>query len=169
MKKVIFLFVLALFLHGCLTTKTIKRHCSDFAALCLTDGVVKTDTIRVPVQVIIQDTVYVKLPKDTVKVVDTLVVVNNVANLPMKTYSFGIIWVAVGVTNNVLDVQASLKDSSLLVPIIDTVYVYRDIINTQHNQVVKQDEKGNTANYILIAVFVLAVLIFIYLIKKGRS
>lgn len=123
MKKLIYLIcVLAtVLLNGCMTVKRIERNCDKFAQICITE---KETVIQYRDTTIYRtDTVVVKLPRDTVKLTDTVQVINNLAYLPSVHKKFGLIGVDAGVRHSVLRVNAYLTDSTLLYAEPDTVHL----------------------------------------------
>ena len=135
MKKIIlFLFLEALF-SGCLTVNRIQKNCDKFAKICTVNQIeivyrdttiYRTDTIRVP------------LPKDTVKITDTIQVINNVAWLPPVHKQIGIIGVDASVEWSLLNINAYLTDSTLLHTHKDTIVLEKVIKEQSETKIVKQ-------------------------------
>jgi hypothetical protein len=119
-----------------MTTKRMKKHCDDFAMVCV-----------VPVKKVIEyrDTVIyldrvvpVKLPPVTITIRDTVLVTNN-ENKPISGAKVhispihrvdGIIKIDAIIRNNNLIVNVELIDSTILVPIKDTIYLKAAIKET---------------------------------------
>lgn len=118
MKKIIFVLI-TLSLQGCLTIGQIERNCDKFAKLCAPVTVTEyRDTTFY-----VKDTLYYKLPNDTVTIRDTVMIVNNLCQMPVVYKKFGIINVSAGVNNSLLKVNAWLTDSTILISHIDTVFI----------------------------------------------
>lgn len=118
MKKVIFVLI-SLSLQGCLTIGQIERNCDKFAKLCAPVTVTEyRDTTFY-----VRDTLYWQLPRDTVTIRDTVMIVNNLCQMPTIYKKFGVINVSAGVTNSWLKVNAWLTDSTILIDHIDTVFI----------------------------------------------
>jgi len=108
-----------------MTTNRIRRHCADFAALCITDHEVSynyRDTVikifdSIPIAVEIK----VPIPIDSVIVRDSVRVINGRAYMPPIHKQQGIIAMDIFVKNSRLDGKAYLTDSTIH-------YIYRDTI-----------------------------------------
>jgi len=123
--KYLILLIFISSLTSCLTVKRIEKNCDKFAKVCITETV-KEIQYR-DTTIYIDKLIPVKLPKDTVKVTDTLRIVNNQVNLNKIHKRFGTIAVDVSVTNSILNVNAYLIDSTILVRVKDTVYIEKAI------------------------------------------
>lgn len=127
MKKLI-LIVLAFLFSGCLTVNRIHRNCDKFAQVCITETekvIVYRDTV-----IYRNDTILVQLPRDTVKIIDTVRIINNRAYLPPVYKQFGLIGVDASVIASVLKINAYLTDSTILQPLRDTI-VLKDAVKDQ--------------------------------------
>ena len=126
--KLIYLILITVLSTSCLTVKRIERNCDKFAKVCITESVTKIvyrDTI------IFKDRIVkIKLPSDTVRITDTITIINNRGYLPERYKEFGVIWASASVRNSVLSVRAGLIDSTILVPIKDTIRI-KDAITNQ--------------------------------------
>ena len=120
MKRAGFIFVLMLALSSCLTVGRIERNCDKFAKICLQDQVTvityrdttifRVDTLRVP------------LPyRDTVRIHDTVKIVDNLAYMPLVRRRFGLVGVDAWVNKSVLGVKGYLTDSTILHAHRDTI------------------------------------------------
>ncbi len=119
--KTLNFILICLLLTSCLTVKRIEKNCDKFAKVCVTPTtvtVIKKDTT-----IFIHDTIFVTLPKDTVYLTNTITVKDGVATMPKVTKSYGVISVSAWVDKSVLSVYAFLKDSTILVPVRDTVTI----------------------------------------------
>ena len=118
--KLLLILLTTLLLSSCLTVSRIQRNCDKFAALCVTEKetvveyrdttIYRTDTIRVPIPY-----------RDTVKITDTVRIVNNLAYLQPVRKRFGIIGVDASVQRSILNVNAYLTDSTILHTRRDTI------------------------------------------------
>lgn len=124
LKFIIFTFLI-LNLTSCLTVGRIKRNCDKFATVCVT--ATETQTVYRDTTVYIHDTIRFNLPADTVKLTDTIRIINNRAYLPPVYKRFGLVWASAKVVNNVLDLQAGLTKTELLKPVHDTIYIEKAI------------------------------------------
>jgi|GEM_PF-2647396 len=107
-------------LAGCLTVGKIQRNCDKFAAICVTGTT--TQTIYRDTTIYRTDTIRVPLPyRDTVRIVDTVKIINNKAFLRPVHKEFGIIGVDAWVNYSVLGVKAYLTDSTILHARTDTI------------------------------------------------
>lgn len=136
------ILILAFVLFGfssCLTVGKIQRNCDKFAKVCITSSQTETVTeiIYRDTTIIITDTVAVFLPPDTVRITETVEVINNKANLPPIYRQYGLIGVNASVYNSVLNVAAWLTDSTILQPRIDTVLI---------NNAIKQQNTATRIN-----------------------
>lgn len=118
MKRLLLLILLEASLSSCMTTKRIQRHCEDFAQLCGTDQVttVYRDTV-----IYKHDTIRVTLPRDTVRLTDTVTVMQGIASMPKITDQHGVITAESWVDHNLLFTNAWLNDSTLLQQRTDTI------------------------------------------------
>lgn len=123
MKKLIFLICVSaiVILTGCLSVGRIERNCDKFAKLCI----IEKETIIVIKDTTIYrtDTVLVELPRDTVKLTDTVTIINNQAFLPPVHKEFGIVGVDAWMNFSILNVRGYLIDSTLLYIEPDTVFL----------------------------------------------
>lgn len=134
------LILICIFLTSCLTVKRIEKNCDKFAQICVTETVVKT--VYRDTTIFVDRIIKVPLPKDTVRLTDTVRVINDKCYLPMRHKKFGLVWVSAGVVNSVLNVTAGLTDSTILVPIHDTIFIKDAVSNTTtDNTVVLPPEK----------------------------
>lgn len=123
MKKLTLLVCVSVMLlaNGCMTVGRIKRNCDKFAQICITE---KETVVEYRDTTIYRtDTVIVELPRDTVKLTDTVKIVNNKAFLAPVHKEFGIVGVDAWVNFSVLNVNAYLTDSTLLYTETDTVFL----------------------------------------------
>jgi len=104
-----------------MTVNRIKKHCAEFAQICVTEH--KVEIQYRDTTVYVTDTIEITLPRDTVQIIDTVKIVNNLAYLPTIHKEFGMIGVDAGVDRSILSVNAYLLDSTLLVTEIDTVFL----------------------------------------------
>ena len=126
--KAINFILICLLLTSCLTVKRIERNCDKFSQVCVTDS--KT-VIEYRDTVIYKDRIIkVKLPKDTVQIIDTLIIEYNRCQLPYTYKTFGNVWASVKVENSVLNMKAGLLKNVIQVPVRDTIYIEKAITNT---------------------------------------
>lgn len=125
MKKLIYISFLMLIFSSCLTVGKIQRNCDKFAQVCTTEKV--TETVYRDTTIFKTDTVKITLPRDTVKLTDTVTVINNMAYLAPVYKRFGLIGVNAGVEANILNVNAWLTDSTILQPVSDTILIEKAI------------------------------------------
>lgn len=121
MKKLIFLICVSAIvsLTSCLSINRIERNCDKFAKICIRD---KETVIEYRDTVIFRtDTVQIVLPRDTVKLTDTIRIVNNKAFLRPVHKTFGLVGVDAWVNFSVLNVRGYLTDSTMLYTEQDTV------------------------------------------------
>lgn len=129
MKKIIILLLIAAAGTSCLTVKRIERNCDKFAKVCVTETV--KETVYRDTTIFRTDTIRVPLPfRDTVKITDTVRIINNLAYLPTVRKEFGLIGVDAGVNASILKVNAWLTDSTILHPLRDTIIINDAISNT---------------------------------------
>ena len=121
MKNIINAILLLLLTTSCLTVGRIQKNCDKFAKVCVT-GTTKEIVYR-DTTIYITDTLLVPLPKDTVEITDTITIINNQAFLPQQHYQKGIIGVDLGVKWSVLNINAYLTDSTILYPVLDTIFL----------------------------------------------
>ena len=126
MKKLLVIFGLIIGLQSCLTIGRIERNCDKFAKLCVTDR--ETTTIYRDTTIYQRDTILVPLPyRDTVRITDTVRIVNNQAFLKPVHKEFGLIGVDAWVQFSVLGVKAYLTDSTILHVRNDTIFLEKVI------------------------------------------
>lgn len=128
--RFLILFLWAILMSSCMTVDRIQRNCDKFAAICVpeTEKVIeyrdttiyRLDTIRVPLHV-----------RDTVRLSDTIRIVNNVAWLPPIRKQIGLIGVDAWVNHSILNVNAYLNDSTILYPVRDTITIEKAIKEEQ--------------------------------------
>jgi len=104
-----------------MTVNRIQRNCDKFAQICITEK--ETVTIVRDTTIFRTDTVLVQLPRDTVRLRDTVRIENGVAWLAPLHREFGLISVDASVKASVLSVDAYLNDSTLLYAEPDTVHL----------------------------------------------
>ncbi|NQU54065.1 MAG: hypothetical protein HQ522_16170 [Bacteroidetes bacterium] len=127
MKALIYLLAF-MSLSSCLTVKRIEKNCDKFAKICITETkkvIEYRDTT-----IYVDRIVTVPLPKDTVMITDTVRIINNRCYLPVKYKEFGLVWARASVDNSILNVHAGLTDSTILVPVHDTVFLDNAITST---------------------------------------
>ena len=121
--KTINFILICILLTSCLTVKRIERNCDKFSRVCITDS---RKVIEYRDTIIYKDRIIkVQLPKDTVKIVDTLYIENNKCFLPYTRKTFGNIWASAKVDNSILDLKAGYVKNVIQVPIHDTIYIER--------------------------------------------
>ena len=169
MKKLISLFLLIMIFNSCLTVKQIERNCDKFAQICITE--VLKETVYRDTTIYRTDTIKVQLPTDTVRITDTVKIIKGMAFLPTIHKEFGIIGVDAGVHYSILKVSAYLTDSTILVPIRDTITL---------EKVIKEQSSVSTIEvkyipsfykftfYMFFMVSIILIGMFIYFIKKRR-
>lgn len=119
MKKLIVFVLTTMLLSSCLTVGRIQRNCDKFEQICVAEK--ETVTVYRDTTIYLTDTVLVQLPRDTVKLTDTITVSNGVASLDPVHREFGLIGVDAWVRSSVLNVDAYLTDSTMLYIEPDTV------------------------------------------------
>lgn len=135
MKNLFFLCALLclLWFNSCLTVNRIQRNCDKFAQICTTDRTTETryrdTTIYVEKQIYVDKIVKVPIPghTDTVRITDTVQIVNNQAFMKSIHKQQGIIGVDASVFRSLFTVNAYLTDSTILYNYIDTLN-YQDSI-----------------------------------------
>jgi hypothetical protein len=91
----------------------------------------------------------------------------------MRHKKFGLVWVSAGVINSVLNVTAGLTDSTILVPVHDTIFIKDAVTNTTtDNTVVLPPEKYIPKFYkftfwLFIFVVVIGIGYIVYRFKSG--
>ena len=134
-RKFVICAIIALLFSSCLTVNRIQRNCDKFAAICTVEK--ETVTVYRDTTIFRTDTIRVPLPRDTVRITDTVKVINNQAFLKPVHKQFGIIGVDAWVNFSVLGVQAYLTDSTILHVEKDTIYLEKVIKETGTTQTVK--------------------------------
>ena len=119
-------FCLLLF-SSCLTVKQIERNCDKFAKVCTTTS--QTITTTRDTTIYKTDTLFFNLPADTVKIVETVHIVNDQAQIKPVNKKMGFIGVNAFIKNNSLNINAWLTDSTILIPHRDTIFL-NDAIST---------------------------------------
>lgn len=115
----LFTFYFLLF-PSCLTISRIQRNCDKFAQICVTEK--ETVTVYRDTTIFRTDTIRVPLPyRDTVKIIDTVQIINNLAWLPPVHKKIGIIGVNASVARSILNINAYLTDSTVLHTRRDTI------------------------------------------------
>lgn len=108
-------------LTSCMTVGRIERNCGKFQKICSTDT--KIWTVYHDTTIYRHDTVYFKLPPDTVKLRDTVTITNNLAYMQKRHQEFGLIGVDAWINRSVLKVNAYLNDSTILQERQDTIFI----------------------------------------------
>lgn len=158
-----------MFFTSCLTVKRIEKNCDKFAKVCITETITKTEYRDTTFYV--DRIIKVPLSKDTVTIVDTVRIINNKCYLPMRHEKFGLVWVSAGVLNSELKVQAGLIDSTILIPIHDTIFIKDAVTNTiSDNTVVLPPEKYIPKLYVItfwlfVILLAMVILYIIYRVK----
>lgn len=114
-------FLLLLAFTSCLTVSKIERNCDQFAKVCITETV--KEIVYRDTTIYRTDTVFFTLPADTVRITDTLQILNNQVNLAPVKKEFGNIVVKAAIKWPVLSIEAFYKDSTLLIPRTDTIFI----------------------------------------------
>ena len=138
--KLRLLLLLVISLSSCMTVDRIHRNCDKFAAVCVTETekvieyrdttIYRIDTILVPLPV-----------RDTVRLIDTIQIINNLAWLPPVHKEFGLIGVDAWVNRSILRVNAFLTDSTILHPLRDTITIEGAIKEEQVTNTVVVEKK----------------------------
>lgn len=171
MKKILILLTIIVLSTSCLTVKRIEKNCDKFAKICVTDS--KTVIEYRDTTIYIDRIIKVPLPKDTVRLTDTVRIINDKCYLPMRHKKFGLVWVSAEVVNSVLNIKAGLTDSTILVPIHDTIFIDNAISNTTtDNTVVLPPEKFIPKFYrftfwVFIVICVSVIAYLFYQVKYG--
>jgi len=131
--------LLIFILPSCLTVKKIERNCDKFAKVCVTST--ETVTKYRDTTFYIDRIVKVPLPRDTVRIIDTVRVINNQCYLRLRHKTFGVVWVSAEVANSILSVRAGLIDSTILVPVKDTIYIDNAIQTTTTSNTVVVEKR----------------------------
>lgn len=165
--KAIIIILASVFFTSCLTVKRIEKNCDKFAKVCVTEKVTK---IEYRDTTIYKDRIIkVKLPNDTIRITDTVRVINDRCYLPMRHKQFGVVWVSASVVNSVLNVSAGLTDSTILIPIHDTIFIKDAVSNTTNdNTVVLPPEKYIPNIYRIAFWFVIFQLVILTLFLLGK-
>jgi hypothetical protein len=115
-----------LWFNSCLTVKKIESNCDKFAKICATTATVTElhdTTIYVEKPVYIDKIIRVPIPgrTDTLRITDTVRIVNNQAYMKPIHKQIGIIGVDASMHKSVFEIAAYLTDSSILYNYIDTL------------------------------------------------
>jgi len=103
--KLILILFLAFTLSGCTTQKKCNRKFPP--TIIVKDSIIeKTNTI------IRDTTIFVKLPKDTVKLTETIYINNGMVNMKPKEVQNGIVSAMAKIINNKLSVLAWINETS---------------------------------------------------------
>lgn len=121
--KILVSITVLFFVTSCLTVGKIERNCDKFAQICITNTETVKEIVYRDTTIYLTDTLEIKLPADTVKISDTIRIVNNQAFLLPVYKEFGLIGVKAWVNFSVLNVRAFLTDSTILHPIRDTILI----------------------------------------------
>ena len=141
MKSITFLFSMLclMWFSSCLTVKKIERNCDKFAKVCVTP--VSTVVEYRDTTIYRADTVFYKLPADTVTITDTVLILDNFCQMKTVYKKFGVINVAAGVASSTLRVSAWLTDSTILIPHLDTIFIQDAIQSSTTTQTVTIEKK----------------------------
>lgn len=134
MKKTLLILLTLIGLTSCMTVGRIERNCDKFTKVCGTDKVIVTkyrDTT-----IYRHDTIRVQLPSDTVRISDTVKVVDGIASMPRIKRKFGVITGEAWVTNSRLGMLAYLNDSTFKTTVHDTITIYDAIQHTNQTNTV---------------------------------
>lgn len=128
MRKSSLLLLVLFAFSSCLTVGRINRNCDKFYDVCVTS---EREVIYRDTTIYRTDTVYFKLPPDTVTIHDTII--NGY--MPPVYREFGLVWASASVDNYLLSVHAGLIDSTIMQSISDTIRLtgaikYETTINT---------------------------------------
>lgn len=167
--KAITIILVCVFFTSCITVKRIEKNCDKFAKVCITETVTKMEYRDTTIY---KDRIIkVQLPNDTIRITDTVRVINDRCYLPMRHKQFGVVWVSASVVNSILNVSAGLVDSTILIPVHDTIFIKDAVSNTTtDNTVVLPPEKYIPTIYQVafwLVVFQLIVLTLFLLGKFG--
>jgi hypothetical protein len=159
---IILIIICILLLSGCVTKRQIERNCDRFVDICKTDTRIEyRDTT-----IYFTDTVFYKLPPDTVSITDTLILYDNYCYLLPVQRSFGLINVLAGVDRSVLNVRAWLSDSTILMAKTDTVYIEKAVKKESEVIVVPERYVPGIYKFALYAMIGIILYMFIVVIRK---
>ena len=165
MKKIFVLSLATMLFSSCLTIKRIERNCDKFAAICVTEK--ETVTVYRDSTIYRTDTIRVPLPyQDTVKITDTVRIVNNLAYLPTIHKRFGLIGVDAGVNRSVIDVNAYLTDSTILHTHRDTILLEKVIKEESVTQTVPVKHIPGMYRFAFWALLAQLVVLAAWFLKK---
>lgn len=165
MRLILFLAML-LMATSCMTVPRIQRNCDKFTQVCATSEriVEYRDTV-----IYRSDTILVKLPSDTVTIVDTIQIVKGVGFLPPVQRDFGLIVANAFVDNSILNVKAWLRDSTILYPVKDTIIIEKAIREENTTTEVKVKYIPDLYRYAFKLIIAEILILLVYLIFKYRS
>ena len=169
MKNLIYCIVLLMF-TSCMTTGMIERNCDKFLKVCTIETV--KETILRDTTIYRNDTIEVELPSDTVEILETVTIRENLAYLPTTHKEFGIIGVDAGVDKSELHVIAYIIDSTFLYPVHDTIFlegVIKEVVIT--NVVPEKYIPGfyKFTFYLFIIVFIIGlVIVVVWIVTKQK-
>ena len=162
-KHTLLALLLGAFLVGCMTPGRMARRCEKLSLMCGAERVV---TVVKDTTIYISKDIEVKLPGDTVKIIERLNVTGGTVKLAPVTYNSGLItataWVGTG---NKLNVFAYLNQKSLTVNQRDTIYI--DKYRTTESKTVTVTQKvipkmyKTAALVVSIELLLLAIYLFI--------
>lgn len=119
--KTFYFLLLTFAFSSCLTVDKIQRNCGKFTKICVT--AVETETITRDTTIYRHDTIFIQLPASNIKITDTIYIEKNQAVLKPVHKEVGLIWVDAWINNNWLNIAAGLTDSTILVPVHDTLFL----------------------------------------------
>ena len=171
MKKLISLFLIVLLSSSCLTIRKIEKNCDKFAKICIVETV--KETVYRDTTIYRTDTIEIPLPvHDTLEIIDTVIVDSDgFVFLPTIHEEFGIIGVDAGVHYSILKVSAYLTDSTILVPIRDTITLEKVIKEQSSVSTIEVKYIPSFYKFTFYMFFIVSIILigmFIYFIKKRR-
>ena len=165
MNKILIFVVLVFLFSSCATQKKCNKK---FPA----QVVWQKDSIIEKEIIILRDTtIYVNLPKDTVKLTETIYVKNGVVNMAEKIVEVGIVSASAKIVNNNLRVLGWLNDSGVFVTLKDAITErdkYKEIISKTVKQ--KTIEVNKLTQWQIFQMWlgrILAVIILGFLVIKA--
>jgi len=106
-----------------MTTKRIKNHCEDFAAICVVSSSIEKTIEYRDTMVYVDKIIEIKLPNDTITVKEIIAVKDGVASLPTVHREQGNIAMDIGVINSEINANAYYKDSTIFKEVHDTIFL----------------------------------------------
>lgn len=166
MRQFIISILVSLMLISCLTPAKIRRNKDDILAILGTNN---TSIVYKDTTIYLKDTIRISLPKDTVKITNTVNVNNGIASMGPVTTKNGIVSAKAWVFNSKLNVEAWINQPNFSIMHTDTIVVTKIVKDSSTVTTVKEKYIPKTYKYAFWFVLAQIIVIVLYLLYKFNA